>query len=384
MEKKKIIFVSFMHFLLDSHMGFFPVYFVIAQLDPTKAALIITITTFAGNILQPFMGYAADRMRGKLPLFLGMLIASISMSLIGLTVHFTLLFILVLFAHFGSSIFHPAGANVSSAAGISKKDASFAIFATVGTFGFAFSQPLFSFFTNRFGTQNSFFLALPAVITATIYFLFSSIEIQRHEESLHFKEFNQLLAKRFFPILLLFLIMVFRTAFVYTMNSFLAKTFEEWGFSRIIYSSANTVFMIAGAGGILSAGYLVTHIKPRKLLFLSLVGFFPFFLFFIHYGNHGNVLAAYLFLALCGFILHGGYGTNIVMGHRIAPEMTSTISGILMGFAWATSSFGPTLCALSRGIFPKIGQLTSGLVVLSVFPLIAAILSLYLSKEVEG
>jgi hypothetical protein len=72
------------------------------------------------------------------------------------------------------------------------------------------------------------------------------------------------------------------------------------------------------------------------------------------------------------------------MGHRVAPEMTSTISGILMGFAWATSSFGPILCALSRGIFPKIGQLTSGLVVLSVFPLIASILTLYLSKEVEG
>ena len=112
------------------------------------------------------------------------------MSLIGLTVHFTLLFILVLIANLGSSIFHPAGANVSSAAGISKKDASFAIFATIGTFGFAFSQPLFSFFTKRFGIQSSVFLALPTVITAIIYFLFSTIEIQRHEESLHFKEFN--------------------------------------------------------------------------------------------------------------------------------------------------------------------------------------------------
>lgn len=384
MEKKKVLFLGIMHFFLDSYMGFFPIYLVIARLDPTKAALIITATAFAGNILQPFMGYTADRIRGKLPLFLGMIIASISMSMLGLSVHYTVLFFLMLFGRLGSSLFHPAGAHISSAVGAAKRDASFAIFITIGTIGFAVSQPIFSAFTHRFGTERSFILSIPTVLLAFSYLLFSNIKINSQEESLPFKKLKQLLFRQFRPILLLFLTMVFRTAFLYCMNSFLAKTFEEWGFRRHIYSSANTVFMLSGAGGILAAGFMATYVKPRKLLFLSLTGFFPFFLLFIYFGNLGKVLFTFTFLALSGFILHAGHGTNIVMGHRIAPEMVSTISGILMGFAWAAASFGPILCVLTSGIFPKIGNLTSGLLILSIFPLVASVLSLYISKELDG
>jgi FSR family fosmidomycin resistance protein-like MFS transporter len=384
MERKKVVFLGFMHFLLDSYMGFFPIYLVIARLDPRKAALIITSSSFAGNLLQPFMGYASDRVRGKLPLCTGMLLASISMSAIGMTRNYLLLFFLVLFGHLGSSLFHPAGAHVSSAAGRERKDTSFALFSTIGTFGFALSQPIFSAFTDRFGTSISFLLAVPTILTAVLFLQFSDTGISDRVESLHYRELGTRLMRRFFPISLLFLIMVFRSAFVYSMNSFVAKTFEEWGFSRYVYSSANTVFMISGALGILTAGYLSVHVKPRRLVRISLAGFFPFFVFFLYFGIQGKAFPAFLFLSLCGFVLHGGYGTNIVMGHRIAPEMMSTISGILMGFAWAASSFGPTLCAYSHSLFPRIGGFASGLLLLSLFPLIATGFSLFLPAEVDG
>jgi len=274
LEKRKVLFLGFMHFLIDAYMGFFSIYLVIARLDPQKAALIITATTFAGNILQPFTGYATDRIRGKLPLFIGMAVAVLSMSAIGSTANYLLLFFFVLFGHLGSSIFHPAGANVSSTVGRTKKDQSFAFFSMLGMIGFALSQPIFSLFTQRFETKYSLLLALPALLFAVLYLLRSSIKIESQLESLHFKEFRVLLLKKLFPISLLFLIMVFRSAFVYSINSFIAKTYEEWGFSRSIYSSANAVFMISGALGILAAGNLATVVKPRTLMRISLVGFF--------------------------------------------------------------------------------------------------------------
>ena len=384
MEKKKIYFIGGLHFFLDSYMGFFAVYLVIAGLDPLKSAIVITITMFAGNILQPIMGYTADRTRGKMPLFIGLFLTSISMSMIGLTTSYTVLFVLVLFGQLGSALFHPAGANVAGAAGITKRDTSFAIFSTIGTIGFALSQPYFSAFTARFGTQSSFVMAIPALLLAFYYLFFSRMEIHGHGDGLHLKELAGLIIRRFVPIILLFLIMVFRTVFVMSMDFFLAKTFAEWGFLRVVYSSANAVFMLSSAGGILAVGHLSNYIKPRKLLFVSLVGFLPFFLLFLYSGNQGKLFTTFLFLALTGFILNGGHAANIVMGHRITPEMTSTISGILMGFAWATASFGPTLCARLSGVFPKIGGLTSGLFVLSIFPLAASLLSIFLSREVDG
>jgi len=382
MEKKKVITLGVMHFFLD--MSFFPIYFVIAQLDPTTAALIISVSAFVGNILQPVMGYASDRLHRKLPLFVGMLITAVSMSMIGRTVQYAPLFFLVLMGHLGSSLFHPAGAHGSSIAGVTKKDASFAVYSTLGFVGFSLSQPIFSAFTGRFGLENSFLLAIPTVLIAFFYLLISNKENQEHHQTPHLNEVAGLLLRRFRAVVLLFFIMVFRSAFLFSMNSFLAKSFEEWGYSRSVYSIANTSFSIFGSAGVFAAGHLASIIRPRKLMFFSLVGFFPFFLLFLHFGRLGSFALTFLLLSLTGFIVHGGHGMNIVMGHRIAPEMMSTISGILMGFAWATSQFGPILCANTSGLFSGIGGISSGLFVMSFFPLVAAALSLFLPTEVDG
>ena len=106
MQKRTVALVGGAHFILDGYMGFFGVYLVIAGLDPVKSALISTVTMFVGNILQPFMGYTADRLRGKLPLFTGLLLASAFMSAVGITRNYTVLFIFVLFGTLGSSIDH--------------------------------------------------------------------------------------------------------------------------------------------------------------------------------------------------------------------------------------------------------------------------------------
>jgi FSR family fosmidomycin resistance protein-like MFS transporter len=372
-----------MHFLLDAYMGFFAIYLVIARLDPLRAALIATATSFVGNLLQPFMGYAADRLRGRLLLFLGLCITAISMSSIGLTTAYWMLFILVLLGHVGSSIFHPAGANISSAAGFEKKDRSFAVFSFIGTIGFSLSQPLFSSFTGRFGIQSSPYLAIPTLLVAAGYLLFSRMEVHGPEEQLRLADLGNLLASRGMPILLLFFIMVFRSAFVLSMATFLAKTFEQWGFPRSVYSSAVPIFLIAGAFSILLCGHLTHIIKPRLLLAVTQTAFIPFFILFLLFGQRGALLPSLVFLALSGGIVWGGHGANIVIGHRVAPEMTSTISGILMGFAWAASSFGPTLCAYTADLVGPFPGMASGLLLLTLFPVGASILSILLPHSVD-
>jgi FSR family fosmidomycin resistance protein-like MFS transporter len=384
MEKGKVILIGIMHFLLDAYMGFFAIYLVIANLDPRRAALIATATSFMGNLLQPFMGYVADQLRGRLPIFLGLCVTALSMSLIGLTTDYGMLFMLVLLAYVGSSLFHPAGANISSAAGYARRDRSFAIFSFIGTIGFSLSQPIFSGFTGRLGTRSSPFLAIPTLITAIVYMLFSRMEIHGPDQRARIGEMKGILLKRGVSILLLFLIMVFRSAFVLSMSTFLAKTLQGWGYSRPLYSMAAPVFLIAGAFGILLCGHLTHLIRPRILLAVTQSLFLPFFLLFLRYGQAGAPIPSFLFLGISGAIVSGGHSANIVMGHRVAPEMTSTISGILMGFAWAVSSFGPTLCAYTAGSIGAFPGMASGLLVLTLFPVAASILSLMLPRTVDG
>ncbi len=383
MNKEKVLFISTMHFLVDSFMAYFSIYFVLAGLDPVKSAVIASITTFIGNILQPVTGYITDKIRGKIILFLGIFLASISASLLGVTKNYIILAILLGISKIGSALFHPSAANIASGAGGNNNAKSFAIFSTAGTVGYAFSQLIFSSFTKTFGLGKSYFLAIPGLIVSILYLLFSKMEVYGRSNSVTLKSFKDTISENFLPIFILYLIMVFRSSFVLALNFFIAKILHEWGYSRFYYSSANTVFMVSGASGLLVAGWLSKTIRPKHLLSFSLYGFIPFFLAFITYGPKGNLPLSFILLSLTGFILYSGHASNVTMGHRIAPDMTSTISGILMGFAWGTSSFGPALCALLKDTIPIFPGITSGLVILSALPLTSSILVYFLPDKVE-
>ena len=372
-----------MHFILDIFMGFFSIYFVIAHLDPTRSALIASIAIFAGNIIHPLTGYLADRIKGKSILFMSLILASIFSSSIGLTTNYSILFIMVILSRIGSALFHPAGATISSLAGGNRSSASLAIFATTGTIGYSFSQILFSYFTKYLGFRNSYLLAIPGVILALYYLFFSKVSINTEGQTIKLNASLRIIKERFMPLLLLYFVMVFRSAFIMAINFFIAKIFKDWGFGRLYYSSANMIFMLSSACGLLAAGVLSSKIKAKILLTISLTAFLPFFLIFLVAGFKGNLSLTYLFLILTGFILYSGHASNITMGQKIAPEITSTVSGILMGFAWATSSFGPTICALSSNSIPIFPGLASGLVILSILPLIAGFLVQFLPHTIQ-
>ena len=177
MNKKDLILISIMHFVLDTFMGFFSIYFVIAHLDPVKSALIASVTIFIGNIIHPVTGYLADRIPGKFVLFTGLILTSIFASIIGITTSYSLLFVFVIISRVGSALFHPAGATISSSAGGNKNSASLAIFSTAGTIGYSFSQLIFSYFTKYMGFHNSYLLAFPGIILAAVMHLITGHRI---------------------------------------------------------------------------------------------------------------------------------------------------------------------------------------------------------------
>lgn len=383
MHKGKIFYIGSLHFFVDIYAPFFALYLVTAGLDPVKAALISSVASFISNGLQPFLGYLADRVRGKLPIFLGLLIGALSMSLIGITRDYRLLFLLVLMARLGISLFHPAASNIASAASMARKEQGFSIFITMGTIGFALSHPYFSSVTTLLGNRFSFLLALPAVIFAFSYLFFSRLEIAGTVEQLNWQQAGNILLKRAVPLLILFFIMVFRHGFIMTLLFFIARIFSEWGFSRVSFSLANTVFSIAAAAGVLVSGYLATRIKTKTILLLSLLGFQPFFALLIFFGQAGALWPAFVFLALTGFMTQLAHVPNIIIGHRLVPEMTSTVSGILMGFAWAVGDFSITGAAAFSGVFSWAPGTVSGVIITAILPLAAAVLTIFLPEQQE-
>ena len=383
MDRSKIRHISGLHFWVDVYAVFFPVYMVIAGLDPVKAAAITAITSLISNGLQPLMGYWADRVRGKLPVFLGLVVGALGMSMIGLTRNYGLLFLFVLTSRLGISLFHPGATNIAGAAAGTRSDFGFSIFLTVGVVGMALSQPYFSFFTGLFGNRFSVLLAAPALLFGLLYLLHPGLEITGPESRIDLAGAGRIFLKRLGPLLLLVLIMVFRHGFIAAVGFFIAKIFAEWGFPRLSYSTANTVFNLAGGAGILLSGLLAVRVRPKLILIASLLAFLPFFFLLLIFGQRGALWPAFLSLGAMGFVLNTSHVQNILLGHRILPEITATVSGILMGFAWSIGEFGLPVGAAFADRFAWAPGSASSLVVLLSFPLTAVMLTLLLPPWVE-
>ncbi len=165
---------------------------------------------------------------------------------------------------------------------------------------------------------------------------------------------------------------------------FIAKIFADWGFSRFSYSTAHAVYTVGGAMGILAAGSVAHRVRAKTMLHVSLLGFLLPFGLLIYFGQSSMLALSFLFLAITGFFLQFSHITVVIMGHRIFPEGTATISGILMGFGWAVGRLSFPLVPLFQDAVPGVPGLSSGLIILALFPLAASALSLLLPSETEA
>jgi FSR family fosmidomycin resistance protein-like MFS transporter len=380
-NKKQVFFVGALHFWSDIYALFFPVYMAIAGLDPVRSAAIAGVSSLIANALQPLLGYWSDRQRGKLPVFLGLLLGALPLSMIGLTRSYGLLFLLVLLGRLGISMFHPGATNIAGAAGRHRGELSFSIFLTLGVVGMAFSQPYFSLVTARLGNSASVLLAVPAVAVACVYLLSGRMAIYGPPQTLDLRAAWRVLRLRAGPIGLLLLIMVFRQGFITAIGFFSAQMFADWGFSRLSYSSANTFFNLAGGAGILLSGAAAHRFRPRGVILFSLLAFLPFFGLLLVSGSSRSLWLAFAGLGVCGFILNLSQVQNVMLGHRLLPEITSTVSGILMGLAWSVGELSLPLGAAFRDALPWAPGLSSSLVVLLSLPLLAVLLALLLPRS---
>lgn len=384
LNRRRTLAIGALHFFSDLYSLFFPIYMVIAGLDPAWAAMVFAVSSLAANGLQPLLGLWADRVRGKLPVFLGLTVGALAMSLIGLTRSYALLAVLVVVARLGISLFHPAGSNISGAAGGQRSELAFSIFMSLGITGSALSQPYFSLSTQLLGNTASPLLALPALIAALLYLLRGRMTIAGPRQSLDLAQAGRTLRGRLGPLLLLLSIMILRYGFTTAIGFFTAQLFADWGFGRAAYTSAAAFYQLAGAAGLLLSGVVAHRVKPKTLFIVSQLAFLPFLALLLWFGGRSALWPAIAVLSLTGFILNLAQVANITMGHRLLPEMTSTVSGILMGFAWAIGEFALPLGAACRGLFRWAPGLGSGLVVLVSMPLTATVLTFLLPEPGAG
>jgi FSR family fosmidomycin resistance protein-like MFS transporter len=175
------------------------------------------------------------------------------------------------------------------------------------------------------------------------------------------------------PVLLLYLLVVIRSAVQMCFVSYLPLYFSQKGFTPILAGKVTTLFLFCGALGGFSGGALADRFGGRNVISISMLLSSPFIMAFLL--NEG--VGSYVLLALGGATLLSTVPVNVVMAQNLVPQSASVISALMMGFAWGMGGmFVPLI-----GKIADVAGLGKALMVVAILPLVGFVISLMLPKE---
>ncbi|HUQ92817.1 MAG TPA: MFS transporter [Bryobacteraceae bacterium] len=330
---RTLILYSAGHFAVDVYSAALGVFQPLLSrelgINFTQAGMLGGMMVFAGSVMQPVYGYLSDRFHSRMFSLLAPAIAGIFISSLGLAPTYAWLMVLVFLGSSAIASFHPQ-ASVRAAAGITgSRGKAMALFISAGQLGFALGPLYFAYLLTWFGLTKSFWAAVPGVLIS-VCLLAAIPETAAPPVSKKHIDWEPLRAV-WKPLFLLYMLVFLRSVMQISFTQFLPLYLsEERGFTYQAASFALTLYATLGAIGSFLGGYLADRFGGRRVILTSMIGSVPFLILFFQATGP----LALIGLGLAGFILLSTNPVNIVMAQELAPGQSSTVSALMMGFAW--------------------------------------------------
>lgn len=332
----KILFaLTLIHFTGDFYSAFisplFPVFVDKLGLSLTQVGIIAGTIRLLAFIIQPTVGYFADRSPTRGFIFTGLALTIIFIPLSGLAPNFWVLLICVALGSVGSSMFHPSVTGMVPLYAGTKAGFSMSVFNTGGTLAFGLGPLFITWYVAFFGLT-----AMPVTmifgLIALIYLL--KVIPKPQSEGLNrfgfFSALKESLGSVWKIVALIWLVMFMRAIVGQSFLTFMPVLYVQEGFSVISAGAIYSLFVVSGT----ISGLLSGHISDR-------IGFKPVFLFsylcmapalWLLMQLHGNWV--YVGAALAGSFVLAPLPLGVTMAQTLAPKGRSMVASLMMGFAY--------------------------------------------------
>lgn len=327
-------------------------------LSITLAATLAMTLSLAASLLQPFMGYLADRYGRRLFVVLGPLLSSVFLSMVGLAPTFWILVGFLLLGGLGSATFHPPGA--SYAARISEGKGSgvrMSVFSVGGSLGWAAGPLIAVALVGWVGLNGLAFAMIPGVALAVI--LYRVLPPGNSDREPVPPPSPRLVLQRLRgPLGLLLGISVtgaFAQRVFLTMQPIVVS---RAGGSESVGAVSLSIYLGAQALGTLMGGYLSDRMDRSHLL--AALTFLAFPAHFLAVYLPAGEPSALLMAGASGFLGMAIMPGIVVKAQELLPEGAAVSSGIVMGLGWALGSVGVLITgALGDWIGPREAAMVS-------------------------
>lgn len=295
-----------------------------------RAGFLGGLLSFSSSVMQPLYGYLSDRFGFRGFTILAPLIAGVFISCLGLASGFPLLALFVILGGVGIAAFHPQAAEQAASSLRERRGLAMSIFITSGTLGLSLGPTYFSELASWLGLERIYWAALPGIVITCVLALYLPSPPRRppaqraHFDLAAFRPVRT-------PMFLLYLLVVIRSTIQVVFAQFLPLYLHlERGYSIPEASYMLTLFLFGGGLGGFLGGNLADRFGGKRIVIFSMCGSVPFLILFLTTG--GWVSALGLFAG--GLILLFTTPVNVTMAQELVPSQVSTVSALMMGFAW--------------------------------------------------
>lgn len=325
-QTSKVLPVAAGHLFHDIYSAMFPTLLpVIIQ----KLSLSLTMAGSLNAILQlpsllnPFIGYLADRTNVRYFVILSPGITATAMTLIGLAPNFTILAVLLFIAGLSSAAFHsPSPAMIGRVSG-RKIGLGMGLFMAGGELARTIGPLLAVWAVSTWTLEGIYRLMVIGWASSFILWLqLGKVKVSQSKPG-SLETIRPFLIKLFLPIAL---INLFRNFLLEPITTYLPTYISQGGASLWVAGGALTILELAGVVGALSSGSLSDRFGRKKMLFIYTL--FPAILLMIF----TLVDSQWYLPLLIGLGVSALSGTPILLAvvQEILPDNRATGNGLFM------------------------------------------------------
>jgi FSR family fosmidomycin resistance protein-like MFS transporter len=339
--------VSFCHLLNDMMQALLPAIYPTLKtafhLNFAQIGLVTLTFQLTASLLQPVVGFYADRRPMPYSLAIGMIFTLAGLVVLSVAQSYGVLIVAAALVGLGSSTFHPESSRVARMASGGRHGLAQSLFQVGGNIGSALGPLTAAVVVLRWGQKSIAWYSLLALLAIFILWnvgvWYKTHGLTRMKTAERNREDTGGLPPRTVAFAIAILLVLIFSKYIYLSSITSYYTFYLIRTFHLSVENAQLhlfAFLAAVAVGTLLGGPLGDRFGRKYVIWFSILGALPFTLLL----PHANLFWTGILSVAIGIVISSAFAAIVVYGQELLPGKVGLVAGLFFGFSFGMGGIG--------------------------------------------